>query len=55
MEFTKEEVKLIKGIFKDCAAYEYIDYDNDDCPYKALYEKIMDEQEIVNEQEIVDK
>lgn len=44
-EFTDKEVEMLRTIFQDAAVYEYIDSDNENCPYKALYEKIMGDEE----------
>lgn len=39
-EFTAEEMEMLKTIFKDCAAWEYIDYENPECKWHKLYEKV---------------
>jgi len=41
IELTEEEIIILRTIFSDCAVYEYIDNDDENCPYKALYEKVM--------------
>lgn len=42
-EFTDSEIELLREIFTDNAIYEYIDYNDGYCPYKALWEKVMGE------------
>lgn len=41
MILTDREVRLLQIIFADCAAWEYIDHDNEECEYRELYEKVV--------------
>jgi hypothetical protein len=41
MEITLEELALLREIFDDLCVQSMIDYENEECVYHALYEKIM--------------
>lgn len=49
MYFTNEEVELLKVIFMDNAVYEYIDYEDENCPYKKLWDKVVGKDNEVND------
>lgn len=45
IEINDEELELLRVIFTDNDVFEYIDSDNENCPYRALFEKIMGDTE----------
>lgn len=42
LEFTDKEMKMLGEVFSENCIYEYIDYEDENCPWRALYTKVME-------------
>jgi len=42
VEFTDEEMKMLNTIFCENYVYENVDYQDENCPWRALYTKVME-------------